>query len=51
MKIYFFNQETGKSVSAFSSDFILSRIIQTDRKLLRGLFTRKRRSADLRFLV
>lgn len=32
MKIYQFTQDTGKPISAFSSDFILSRIIQTDGK-------------------
>ncbi|WNS44899.1 cupin [Paenibacillus sp. MMS20-IR301] len=29
MKIYSFSQESGKSISAFDSDFIMSRIVRT----------------------
>ena len=32
MKIYHFKPESGQSITAFNSDFILSRIIQTEEK-------------------
>ena len=31
MKFYIFNKDSGKKVSKFNSDFIMSRIIQTDK--------------------
>lgn len=38
MELYRFDKETGKRITKFNSDFVMSRIIQTEKKRARWMY-------------